>query len=539
MLRKKNKMKNRKLIYTAVAVGLTTLSLTSCNDFLDKMPDNRTVIDTEQKVISILTSAYPTSTYIYVAETSSDNTDSFGETNPYSNRFADQVFAWQNITEDDNESPESFYESSYSAIASANAALEAIDNLGGPTTQTLRQARAEALLCRAYNHFMLANMFCRAYDASTADKELGIPYSEAPESKVGEHYERGTLAEVYSKIDRDLQDALPDVGDSYYTVPKYHFNKQAALAFATRFYLYYNKWDKAVEYATQCLGSRPSSVLRDYDKLGTLRSTEEAATNEYINSSSPANLLLSTALSNVGLVYGPYRVLSRYTHSPKLASSEDISATNIWGGSSLLRQLSNTYNGANLSKTIMMRLPYLFEYDDPVAGTGYRRTVAPLFTTDEVLLNRAEAYTLLKQYDLAAADLTTWMRNFVKTSMTLTPQSIQAFYGKSMAYSYEDEAKLVGTLKKHLHPLFSIDEEGSVQESMLQCVLNFKRLETLQLGLRWFDVKRYRIVIPRRLLNSSGDPAVKLDELTVDDKRTALQLPRRVIDAGMQPNPRD
>lgn len=39
----------------------------------------------------------------------------------------------------------------------------------------------------------------------------------------------------------------------------------------------------------------------------------------------------------------------------------------------------------------------------------------PAFTTDEALLCRAEAYTLLKRYDEAAADIDAWQKAFTKT----------------------------------------------------------------------------------------------------------------------------
>ena len=74
---------------------------------------------------------------------------------------------------------------------------------------------------------------------------------------------------------------------------------------------------------------------------------------------------------------------------------------------------------------------------------------------------------------------------------------------------------------------------------MLQCVLGFKRIETLQLGLRWFDVKRYGIEICRRMMNAAGKPEKQTDILTVDDPRRAMQIPQKVRDAGYEPNPRN
>lgn len=89
-----------------------------------------------------------------------------------------------------------------------------------------------------------------------------------------------------------------------------------------------------------------------------------------------------------------------------------------------------------------------------------------------------------------------------------------------------------------MHPSFTIDAEGSVQESMLQLVLGIRRIETLHEGLRWFDVKRYGINIVRRTMGADGSPALVTDSLTTADPRRAVQLPTKVIQAGMKANPR-
>ena len=73
---------------------------------------------------------------------------------------------------------------------------------------------------------------------------------------------------------------------------------------------------------------------------------------------------------------------------------------------------------------------------------------------------------------------------------------------------------------------------------MLQAVLAFRRTETMHMGLRWFDIKRYGIEIPRRVMNADGLPKEKVDFLSKDDLRRALQLPNKVIEAGLEKNPR-
>ena len=73
---------------------------------------------------------------------------------------------------------------------------------------------------------------------------------------------------------------------------------------------------------------------------------------------------------------------------------------------------------------------------------------------------------------------------------------------------------------------------------MLQCVLGFRRIETLQMGLRWFDVKRYGIEVKRRVMDAAGNPTRQTDLLTATDLRRATQLPLKTRQAGMTPNPR-
>ena len=157
-----------------VLLTLMFLTLVSCDKYLDKLPDNRAEVDTEMEIEKILVYAYPQTGYLLLSEFMSDNIDDYGPTNPYSDRFVYQVYNWHDVTESDNESPERVWTAHYYAIAHANQALQAIENAGGATTENLRQAKAEALLCRAYNHFMLVNLFSLNYNSKTSASDLGI-----------------------------------------------------------------------------------------------------------------------------------------------------------------------------------------------------------------------------------------------------------------------------------------------------------------------------------------------------------------------------
>ena len=520
---------------------LSMLALAGCDKFLDKMPDNRTEIDSQEKIQALLVSAYPYTDYMLVTEFMSDNVDDYGANNPYTDRFIDEVFAWKDVTESDNEDPESVWEASYHAIACANEALQAIDSLSRTDAIDLSAERAEALLCRAYNHFILVNVFCIAYNPETSGTDLGIPYSIRPETTLNPRYERGSVADVYAQIENDLEDALPFVSDRYYTVPKYHFNQKAAYAFAARFYLYYGKFEKSVEYATKCLGTEPATMLRDWEYQSTMTQKYDAIVDHYIDATLNCNLLLMTAYSKMGLAFGPYYVYSRYSHGNYLAATETGEAIpNLWNGSNETYYMGmKEYEATNLDKTMFWKLPYLFEYTDPVARIGYYRTVYPAFAADQVLLERAEANTLLGKYDEALNDVNLWIRNIAGADETRPPRVLDVDRVNSWFNNTPYHVWDTSSVKKHLHPKFITLEEGSTQENMVQCVLALKRVETLGQGLRWFDVKRYGIQLDRRIINAEGRPYRNTGTLEPFDKRTAVQIPRKVRDAGITPNPRD
>lgn len=100
---------------------------------------------------------------------------------------------------------------------------------------------------------------------------------------------------------------------------------------------------------------------------------------------------------------------------------------------------------------LLRKVVCLFEYTDIVAQTGFVHSVIPVFTTDEALLNRAEAYIMLNRYDEAAADLTLWAQNYYSGCPVLTPTDITEYFN-SLEYSYSAESPIKGTLKKAPQP---------------------------------------------------------------------------------------
>jgi hypothetical protein len=513
------RIKNMKIKYILILfVGLFSFA---CNDFLDELPDNRTMLDTPDKIRELMATSYPKGNYSLVAEFSADNMID-NQAPPISlpgaafDRMDTEVFEWSDVrSADDIDSPYHLWEQYYQAIASANHALEAIEKLKNEgSTENMDPQKGEALILRAYSHFMLVNIFAKTYKNPTASaNDLGITYMKKPETKVGVDYERNSVAEVYEFIAEDIEEGIPLIDDKIYAVPKYHFNLKAAHAFASQFYLYKRDYPKVIEHANVVLGTgNPSSLLRDWQ---TTHINLESEANAYISAESPANLLILPTYS----AYMRRFHKSRYGWNGSARSGIDGSGPTWSSRPPFLQAWSSDQNyGAFPAKAYE-----LFEFTDKVAGIGYAHIVRTEFTTDDVLLNRAEAKIMRNDTVGAIQDLQYWNVSH-KGTRELTKKAITDFYT-------ENRTNFVFPFHTtELSPDFVVTP---AQKPFIDCVLHFRRMERYFEGHRWFDIKRYGIEITHTV-GKTGTQLV----LTYDDDRRAIQIPSDVIGAGLMPNPR-
>ena len=530
----------KKYIILASIATAFIFGLSSCSDFLDELPDNRTEL-TPDNVSKILLAAYPTTAICEMAEMASDNTDAYPNNFSAFNRLQEDLYKWEDSSEREDDSPSALWESCYIAIAACNQALKVVEDAGSPAS--LDPVKGEALVCRAYAHFQLANIFCKAYSSATAKTDLGIPYMKDVETTVLPSYDRGTLEDVYKNIEADLLAGMDLIRDDVYSVPKYHFTRKAAYAFAARFYLYYvqpdlSNYDEVIRFADRVLGNNASAVVRDWESLGALDLNGDVAPNAYVDASNSANLLLVSAHSYWGYVHAPYGLGERYAHGP-LAAMETCRSSGLWGDYSSNKAASVyylypwSYSSALPTKVRLQKVAQYKEMVDPVAGTINGHIINAAFTTDETLLCRAEAYIMKGSgfYQQAIADLNVWQSAFTRSTTPLTVEAIDTYYGNMPYYTLP-----APTVKKELHPAFTIADR--TQENLIHCLLHARRVMTLHEGLRWLDIKRFGIVIYRRYITSSGMFGAS-DVLATDDPRRAIQIPSDVISAGMKPNPRN
>lgn len=488
-------MKKYHFYIIVIAVFLAS----GCKKFLDKEPDNRTQITSPDQVAQLLTSAYPHATYILFCESMSDNAEDKnggGAGIDYVDRINRQAYRYEVIeaTPDDLDSPDFYWDSTYRAIAAANLALEIINKT--PNDPHLKPHRGEALLARAYAHFMLVTLFAKAYDPATAASDPGIPYVIAPEKAVLAKYERKTVAYVYDMIEKDLNEGYPLINETIYgTAPKFHFNKQAAAAFATRFYMFKRDYNSVIKFAAQALSGTTASNLRPWNSvLQNMQYYDLRA--EYTKSTLKGNLLLQEANSVWGRSYPSLR----------------------YGlGTRVFTQLFNSVNATGwyyayplYGTPAVYNVPKFFEHfvkPNLSASFGEPYNTIPLLTAEEVVLNRAEAYVRINNRTAAIDDLNAFVSMNIDqytTSDNVTPKKMVDFY------------KMPG------------DTSGAI----ILTALDFKKAFFIHEGMRWFDILRLKIPVIHT--TTSGEVIT----LGPDDKRRALQLPILSKQAGLEPNVR-
>ncbi|UPZ38315.1 RagB/SusD family nutrient uptake outer membrane protein [Sphingobacterium sp. PCS056] len=489
-------MKTYKIFIYIIAPSLF-LSV-SCNKFLEHQPDDRTELTSPVKVAELLANAYPHGNYIAFAEAMSDNAGDKG----IKERLLPNSSPWNYIDQIDAESedtPSFYWNACYKAIAAANYALEAIEKAGN--TAEYSSSKGEALVARAYAHFMLVTFFAKPYDPATASSSPGIPYVILPQRTVEGDYNRGTVASVYEQIEKDLVEGIPLIQNNKYRIPKYHFTTQAAHAFATRFYLFKQDYQKVVDHANLVFpGSTVVNNLRDWNTTYTGLGYYELQAL-YTNSTEPANLLLQEAASYWGRSFASYNYgLSSDVRATVFNASNNPSrkalamSTKVFGGTETVYNIPK-FKEHFVKQTI-----------NATSGDGYN--MVPLLTSEEVLFNRAEANALLGNSTQAIADLDLYLSKRI--------------VGYSSAVDKFTEAKAMA-----FFPTLSI------KEALVGTVLNFKRMEYMHEGLRWLDILRNKIVVEH--VNINGKDKIVLG---ADDPRRQIQIPQDAIAAGLEANPR-
>jgi len=479
---------------------LSVLVVNSCDSFLEENPDNRVELNNPEKAAQLLTNAYSAAAYTFTEWMSDNVSFTFGTTKLPEH---DQAYVWDDFTGIDQDTPSQFWTSTYDAIAHANEVLSVIDGMPGERARK-NAVKAEAYLTRAYGHFMLVNLFAKHFDSETADEDLGIPYVEEPETVFIKKYVRNTVEEVYDKIEADLLEGMDLMDDGYYANSgKYHFTENAALAFASRFYLFKGDLEECLEYCNQLLGGDPSIYVKNIPLLLEQRINVEDYVRLYHDPNDDSNLLLIRQISNFHL--------PNYGHWPTRPLYSQIFESNPFGVTDERQDPAWVAGENGLAAS---KFEFLFERSSLTSNVGLNYTIFLAFRGEEVLLNRAECNIRLGNLGPALSDLLLLSTRRYRPEGGMNPSNL----------TIQD---LIQLLRNHY---------GSNNDQLItfQFMLDERQKEFMHEGLRWFDIKRFEFPVEHIL--QDGTTTITLE---ADDDRKVMQIPQAAIDiGGLEPNPR-
>lgn len=226
------------------------LLCSSCNSFLDIQPEGKVIPNTLEDYRQLLTTAYNETYYDRaMADLRSDET--IVNSNDYDQSSYGRIEKWDDTTSDG--STASFgWQSYYEAIFYANSVISKQKEITDGSETDINQLVGEAYMLRAYQHFILANLYGQPYTKEGAPDTKAIPL------KLDVNLEsvpsRNLLKDVYASVLSDLETAKGLMNKTEWEEQyKYRFTKLAAEALEARVYLYMGEWEKAYNMAEEVL----------------------------------------------------------------------------------------------------------------------------------------------------------------------------------------------------------------------------------------------------------------------------------------------
>jgi len=155
------------------------------------------------------------------------------------------------------------WDKSYKQVMTANVIIEALNKISKEIANEIEWNRVmgEALALRGKAFYNLAQLFTKAYDATTAATDLGIPLRMEPD--VNLPTTRASLKETYDRILNDLNTAsvlLPSLPDQ-----KLKASKASVFGLLSRCYLSMRDYENALLFAEKSLAIQ--NTLIDYNTL--------------------------------------------------------------------------------------------------------------------------------------------------------------------------------------------------------------------------------------------------------------------------------
>lgn len=472
----------KKILYT---LGITVLLASCGSDYLDTVPQSSTgmstIFETTQNARLAVNGICRLMASQYL---DSQGYNGEGTIKTWYGNYPGNDFQKSNLTgwstvinslfHERNTSPYCYYPwfYYYKLIGNANAIILNIDKASG-NNEEKQFIKAQALTFRAYSYMMLSQIYCHRWCDSNDGSSRGLPLridqsnGELPTS---------TLAEVYSRIYEDLNDAISNFTESGMDRPNgdnYSPNLDVAYAAYARAALIREDWATAARYAILAHAKYPLMTNSEYTDGGF-----NAPNREWIWSS--------------------YNATDQNLHYYSFFAYQSSNSS-----------ASNCRNYAcSISKELYDRIPQSDVRKAMFLGPGKGET----FTTSTGRASKGALYERAKKEYAGKIYRTSYIFAYMQFKFLCAEQpgigQLNHFRSAEM-YLIEAEANCrMGGKDTETQKLLTALNKGSGRdasyactktgEDLLQEVKLYRKIELWGEGFDWFDYKRWKEPIIRK-----------------------------------------
>ncbi|MEO8237153.1 MAG: RagB/SusD family nutrient uptake outer membrane protein [Flavobacterium sp.] len=475
-----------------VFFAISLLLLTSCSDdFLDQKPTEFVDYDgataTTDNLMTLLNGIHRS---LYIRYDDTQNMNGLGSLMqqvdiagddivfPVTNGWFLASYNWTGAANENSTDVRFPYRTYYRIIRNANTIINAVDAAVG-TDADKKIVKGQALLYRAFSHYQLVQLFGKRYENGVTNSQLGVPVILTVDN---EKYPRSTVEEVYTQINKDLDEAnILLVG---YTKPNNsHLNLKVAQGLKARVALTQGNWTVAADYANKARTG-----------LSLMTTTQYAAGfNDYTNSEwmwgSHINEVQTDYFGNFGAYMSRNYNSTVIRSCPKAINSKLYNLIPATDVRSTIFSKTGAHPLLNLPSTFA-KFPYTSQKFLAIS-TGDSRCDVPYMRVAEMYLIEAEA-----KARLGLADANT---------------------------------VLFGLVSKR-NPAYVLSVNTG--QALVDEILFQRRIELWGEGFRFYDLKRTNSPLDRSGANHDSAIVNGVINVPATDKRWQWLIPRAEINAN-------
>jgi len=273
----------------------------------------------------------------------------------------------------------------YAAINRANLVIEGVNaNASLLTPAVAKQYIAEAKFLRALCYYSLLQLYAKPY-ITDAGASLGVPLRLKGEKDLtGNDLKRSTVAEVYTQILKDLNEAEPDLA---LTLTATRASRNTAIAFKTRVYLSMGNLPAVVTEANKIVSATAPFQATTGAPLKLESNVTTLFGGTYTGNATATEVALTLPMADLDAPGTQNQLAYYYNVTPNGAGGNEeyfLNPTGIFGNAAFAAASTDARKGLT---TVSGANTYLTKFKRPSPYTDY----IPVIRYAEVLLNLAEA----------------------------------------------------------------------------------------------------------------------------------------------------